>query len=278
MNDIKIFPYSGSKSKYLDVILPLIDDSKILIEPFLGSGAVLLNVKNKVKYGSDLNSRIIDIFNGFKTASYEEYIEFMDRTNPKFVKSDKESYYEFRNHYNVIYDTLTLAEKAFYQSICIRCCVNGMARWGKTGFNQGFGCRTNSTLTRSEFNEIKASLKRAEFFDTSFFSLSIMDTPNVVWFLDPPYINNQVSSYIAQFDEKTSREFIDIIKVLEGDVIYTDTLNENNRELLNDPDWDHTKLDVLWSTSTAVRTKNTTNFEYVFTNFKQKRTVMHGLI
>lgn len=44
---IKLFKYAGAKNKYLHKILPLIDVDKILIEPFLGSGAVSLNATNK---------------------------------------------------------------------------------------------------------------------------------------------------------------------------------------------------------------------------------------
>lgn len=274
----KLFPYAGSKAKYLDAIVPCIDESKTLIEPFLGSGAVLLNSNNKIKFGSDLNSRIVDIFDGFKIATYNEYVEFMNRTAPKFVRNDKDAYYEFRNHYNALYDSLTSVERAFYQIICIRCCVNGMARWGNNGFNQGFGSRTYSQLNEFEFNTLKSALMFATFSHSSFFDLLHMDDKNVVWFLDPPYASDLVGSYIEEFDNTTSRKFVDSIKELTGDVIYTDTLNGNNVELLHDPKWDHTKLDLLWSTSTKIRTKNSTNFEYLFTNFKQKRNVMYALI
>ena len=96
--------------------------------------------------------------------------------------------------------------------------------------------------------------------------------------LTPPYASNHVNSYILGFDNSTSRNFIDTIKRFQGDVIYTDTLNANNSELLTDPKWDHTRLDLLWSTSTASRSKNDTNHEYLFTNFKQERNAMHHLI
>ena len=181
----KLFTYSGSKSKYLDIILPLIDGTKVLIEPFLGSGAVLLNAPNSFKIGSDLNSRIIDIFVGFKNSNYDEYVRFLNRTNPKFIKKDKVSYYEFRNYYNPLYESLQTHEQAFYQWICIQSCVNGMARWGKTGFNQGFGSRTYNEFSRTEFDAILSSVRDTTFKSTSFFNLAEEDNCNVVWFLDP---------------------------------------------------------------------------------------------
>lgn len=273
----KLFRYAGSKTKYLPAILPLIDSSKTFIEPFLGSGAVLLNVSNKHKIANDLNKNVIDIFEGFKYASYTEYIEFLHRSEPGFIQGDKASYYKFRNYYNTL-DAISIIERAFYQWVCIQCCINSMARWGKTGFNQGFGSRTYIEFTNQEFDDIRNVLNNTTMSNVSFFDMKHLDNENVIWFLDPPYVSNTLGSYSNEFDENIAKNFISTIRKFKGDVIYTDTLNPYNTELLNNPLWDCIELGKLWSTSVKSKARNTKGSEYLFANFEIKRSIMSSMI
>jgi DNA adenine methylase Dam len=256
---IKFFRYAGSKSDYLDIILPLINKDNNLIEPFVGSGAVSLNSKNNNVTISDINKRLIDIYIGFAEANYSDYINFHYSEN-SLVKNDYYSFYKFREYYNSRYDNLTYLERAFYQWDLIQSCINGLARWSKTGFNSAFGSRTYKLFSELEFNTLSNKIKTFNILNNSFFDLLHLDSIKTTWFLDPPYISSGEAGFGKKFDIVL---FYDIIKQLKGNVIYTDTINEYNKKL----DWNQIKIKETKSTSTKKINRNSVE-HYLFYNFE----------
>ena len=76
--------YSGSKARYVKDIVPIITKNltteKIYIEPFLGGGSIFSAIDHKNKIGSDINSKIIEMWKAFQSGlkppshvSEEEY-------------------------------------------------------------------------------------------------------------------------------------------------------------------------------------------------------------
>ena len=265
----KFFNYAGSKSKYIDKILPFIDTNKILIEPFVGSGAISLNSNNQNIVISDTNKYIIDTYNGFNYMDYDYYINFINKSDPiGFIQKNKKNYYEYRNYYNLRYNNLDIKDKAMFNWIMLNSCINGMARWGNGGFNQGFGDRNLKIYDRLQFNNLKNSLNKFSNLDISFFNMSHYDNIDSVWFLDPPYISRKMS-YIDNFTEDHATMFISTINDFVGDVIYIDTLNDYNIVLLNNKSWTILELNNLNNISPNNPTKTSTK-EYMFINFKLK--------
>jgi site-specific DNA-adenine methylase len=271
MSHLKLFKYAGSKNKYLDIILPLIDTKKHLIEPFLGSAAVSLNVNNKT-LAFDYNERLIDLFNGFKIINIEQYVELYNCKDPELIPNDHQSYYSYRNYYNLNYDSLNLPQKAVHQQKLFQCCLNSLARWGPNGFNQSFGSRSHSMLDLCMLKKIIERCQNIDFKQADFFNLGALDNKDTTWFLDPPYYKNPIN-YKSNFTNLKTKTFIGMIEEFHGNVIYTDTIHEYNAHLLTS--WNCIKLDNLWTTSTKPRKDNTSvdNPEYIFCNFEiQKQT------
>lgn len=104
--------WAGSKKKLLNEMLSAFDkDKEIYVEPFLGSGVVLINVLNNKSefsynkyYVNDVNENIIDFFKLLK----DEY-DYMKKEVSKIIKKynrllkmeDKEKmYYQIRERFN----------------------------------------------------------------------------------------------------------------------------------------------------------------------------------
>lgn len=101
----RIIRYLGSKIKFVDQINKLINysDKKIYVEPFLGSGAIFLNLTKEFdKYIiNDIDTNIIRIFRSFKEIEYEDFYELYSSTIKLFGNlNTKEGYYNFRKWFN----------------------------------------------------------------------------------------------------------------------------------------------------------------------------------
>lgn len=260
---IHFIKYAGTKIKYVDLINKEIDKTKnkIYVEPFLGSGSVFLNLNKKFnKYIlSDIDTNIITIFNSFKNGNYTLFKNCENTIFNKFgdIRNNKESYYNFRNDFNVnIWKTNTV-EEGFYLYFLFNSCINSMARFGPNGFNQSFGNRFK-TMSEINFNEIKNKLNNTEIYNKSFFDLNIPD--NAVLFLDPPYIEKQTMNY-TKIDQKWFLDFINFIKNYKGEIIYTDTLHDYI-------DWNYKGIRTIKNISP--NRKNTNEHllkEVIYTNF-----------
>ena|ERR1039457_2470117 len=90
-----ILKYSGSKMDFLTPINELINSSssKYYVEPFLGSGAVFINLEKEFDhyYINDIEPSIIKIFEGIKKYEYNYFISFNEQVLSKFgnIKTDK---------------------------------------------------------------------------------------------------------------------------------------------------------------------------------------------
>jgi site-specific DNA-adenine methylase len=78
-NSIKIINYAGTKLKFINEINNEINKSNklIYVEPFLGSGAVFLNLeKDSDEYIlNDLDENVIRIFNSFKNGTWLNFLK-----------------------------------------------------------------------------------------------------------------------------------------------------------------------------------------------------------
>jgi DNA adenine methylase len=243
-----LLKYPGSKRRFIKQInneLIKIDNPSCFIEPFLGSGAVFLNLTenfNKCeKIISEINPNLYLIWKSIQKANFQDFKEFWDENEIEFGKwgSDKESYYKFRDYNNkILFNTFSKTEGIFYY-IVSRSCINSLVRWGPNGFNQGFGNRGRSlNFTQDEFNDIQKLFKNTSIFNLDFFELikdtTLLNDKNIVWFLDPPYLSTSLNSYdksnnMLEFKDK----FYETILKIKGYIIYTDMYTEEIDKILN---------------------------------------------
>lgn len=103
-----LFRWTGSKRKLLDSMLEVFDDTDVYIEPFLGSGIVLLRVLLKKQYKeiyvNDINKNVIDFYILLRDEG-EELVNEIKKRKRKYDKLDtleeKEAFfYNIRNKFN----------------------------------------------------------------------------------------------------------------------------------------------------------------------------------
>ena len=270
---IRFFKYPGCKLNFVNIINQEINSTKckIYIEPFVGSGAVLLNLQNKFDEYiiNDINENIIKIYKSFRDGKYSDLKNLYEMSVKEFGNPGrfKESYYNLRNALNIKYaNTNTLEEGFFYYFIYIRC-INGMLRWGKEGFNAAFGFRGYSLeMSESKFLKIQSILKKSKIFcqDYKFVFDKEYDNENSLYFLDPPYIETGIN-----YGESFNRiEFLELIKNSKGKIIYTDKFNKEVSDYL---DWRYVILRKLNNIHPGKNRSNKLFDDEVFwTNIEEK--------
>ena len=215
------FKYSGNKtflSDYInDIIEKVIPEYKNYFEPFLGSGAIFYNLNNfdnkKSFYLNDKDEYIYRIHNAISKAKYSDYEKCWTIINKTFgnIKEDKNAYYNFRNSWNLKFNTGTYNKiiSGLYLLILSSSCINSMLRFGPTGMNQSFGHR-KTILSEEEFNHFKNRISNAQITNKDFFNIfsNIQTYSNSIIFLDPPYQYREMT-YNNGFNVK---KFIDSIK------------------------------------------------------------------
>lgn len=256
MEKLKIYNYSGSKIKFVDTINTYINKSNATtyVEPFLGSGAVFLNLEKEFdRYIlNDLDSNVVKIFNAFKNSYYSDIEYIKDLTTNKYdIRNNKDDYYEFRDLVNKNKDR---DDDMYGLSLyfLFNACINSMARFGPNGFNQSWGKRYKC-LTKEEFNLIKNRISRAEIHNDDFFNLDIPD--NSLLFLDPPYIERPAAYKTISND--FFNKLMTYINETNNDILYTDidhnfldlekiVLRENMKNTAPSSKKENTKTEVMF--------------------------------
>lgn len=95
----------GKKTKLIPnikALLPSDFNDKVYIEPFLGSGEVLLNLKPKKSIANDINPHIINFYNDLKTGVINSKIirEYLTVEGEKLLKLGSEYWYQKRDEFN----------------------------------------------------------------------------------------------------------------------------------------------------------------------------------
>lgn len=199
-----IFKWAGGKRKLLPLIKEVIDIDSLkehtLYEPFVGGGALFLDLENDVVHINDLNSELINAYIQIK-----ENPKKLIRLLRKFAKKhSKEFYYQMRNYdRKKSFSRLSNVTKAARTIYLNRTCYNGLYRVNSNGkFNVPFGNYKNpdiileeKILALSEYlNKVSATITNLDF------EMAIVDAKeNDLIYFDPPYDyeNNGFTSYTS---------------------------------------------------------------------------------
>jgi DNA adenine methylase len=234
--------WAGGKSKSLHRILPELT-GKRLLEPFLGSSVVSLNVSQEIILANDFNKDLIFLFNAIKNDLKEltEYIEILFRDGNR-----KEYYLNCREEFNRETNDI---KRAAYFVYLNRHCFNGLCRYNsKGGFNVPFGKYSTITppikelvLAHEEF-----SRKDITFFNLDFLEFLEKSLPGDVVYCDPPYspisettfVNYSGNGFEEKLHEQLARRAEELsengVKVLisNHDTPFTRELYKNAKRIL----------------------------------------------
>jgi len=232
---IRFFQYRGSKHHLIEAFNDLMQQSnkKIYVEPFVGSGAIFINLADKFEHYiiNDIDENIISMYNSVVNFNYKDFVDIKDFIFDKFgsIEVDKESYYEYRNFYNEIYHSTDKKERGIFLYFLANSCINSLLRFGPNGMNQSFGERFYF-FDENTFNTIKDKLNKTTIENKDYREIELKSS---LVYLDPPYFGTLVS-YKSEFESHDQIDLINYIKEnsLTNDIFYSDLENEVSDQLL----------------------------------------------
>ena len=199
-----LIKYRGGKSKEIPNIERQIPHfNGRYIEPFLGGGALYFHLEPQNAIINDINSKLIDFYNGVKSdysnlrkeldeveKIYEENrynFDELKKLHPTERVEDKNEdfYYKIRDMYN------GLSEKKYSDALIYffinKTAYSGMIRYNAKGeFNVPFGRyqHLNTSLVSKEHSTL---LSHTQIYNKDYKEIFDMTRPDDFVFLDPPY-------------------------------------------------------------------------------------------
>ena len=190
--------WAGSKIRVLPKLKQAFDEFEIqevsrLVEPFVGSCAVALNVKADNYLLNDFNKDLADLYN---TAITEP--DFLTRLNKLFSSHNHEdAYISNRKRFNAEKDVL---ERALLFVYLNRHCFNGLCRYNASGaFNVPFGKYTNPLLPAEAIGNFKRILGKAKFTNLDFVQVFSKIKDGDIIYCDPPYVPLSATASFANY-------------------------------------------------------------------------------
>lgn len=193
--------WAGSKKRVLnDMLESFKRDKENYIEPFLGSGVVMINVLNnnvetlhyKNIYVNDINGNIIDFYKMLKSKPKKlinDLIELSDKYNDMGNEDKEKMYYEVRDRFNNFEEN-----KSVYFYFLMKVGFNGVYRENKSGkFNVPFGRKEKFIVQEASLLTISILIKNVHFYNLSYDKfLDKLSKKGILndsfMYCDPPYI------------------------------------------------------------------------------------------
>lgn len=233
----------GIKTKLINFIAESIywDGSGKWIEPFMGSGSVVLNLQPERALICDTNHHLINIYKSIqnKDLTADKLRRFLEIEGEKLKVQGEPYYYEVRerfNEYGSSYDFIFLN----------RSCFNGMIRFNsKGGFNVPF-CKKEERFRQAYItkicNQVSWASSVIEGKDWEFIAQDWKETLSVenvekndFVYLDPPYIGRN-ADYFNKWGDEDATLLEERIKSLSCGFAYSMWLRNiyrENERLLN---------------------------------------------
>ena len=191
------------------------------IEPFVGGGAVLIDILQKYEvkeaYAFDINKDLINCYNVIKT-NVEDLIQELDKKEKEFLILDSDNrqqyFYNIRKGYNSYKLNKDIDVKRASEFIFLnRTCFNGLYRVNKDGkFNVPCGKYKNPTICDSNnLRNLSKLIKNVTFEYGDYKKSESFVNENTFVYFDPPYrplsITSGFTSYTKEdFNDENQKE------------------------------------------------------------------------
>ncbi len=176
--------WAGGKYRLIDRIKAQLPPGRRLVEPFVGSGAVFLNVDYPAYLLSDSNADLINLYRVLQ----KEGAHFVDYCREYFTPETNrgEVYYRFRSRFN---GPCSGEQKAALFLYLNRHGYNGLCRYNASGkFNTPFGRYKKPYFPEKEMLFFARKARNALFVCRDFRELMAELSPGDVVYGDPPYV------------------------------------------------------------------------------------------
>ncbi len=202
------------------------------IEPFVGGGAVLIDILQKYNvedaYAFDINRDLINSYNVIKN-NVNELITILREIETEYLKlaqEDRKTYfYNIRNQYNEneLQEDEQNIQRAAQFIYLNRTCFNGLYRVNKNGkFNVPFGSYKNPTICdEKNLRELSNLIQNVKFIYGDYTRSLEYIEENTFLYFDPPYrplnITSAFTSYTKEdFNDDNQRELATFYRELNN--------------------------------------------------------------
>lgn len=208
------------------------------IEPFVGGGAVLIDILQKYDiqevYAFDINIDLINSYNVIKN-DVEELIINLKQMETEYLQLEQEErknyFYNIRDEYNnyELEENEQNVQRAAQFIYLNRTCFNGLYRVNKNGkFNVPVGSYKNPTICDEEnLRQLSQLIQNVQFQYGDYSRSMEYVTENTFVYFDPPYrplnVTSRFTSYTKEdFNDDNQRELAEFYR----------ELNEQNVKLM----------------------------------------------
>lgn len=264
--------YAGSKmhlSKRVNQLIDSCEELDTYVEPFFGSGAIFYNLDRDFGHYilNDSDPNIMSVHEYVRDNPYAEFCKLRSHAFYTFgdIENDKDAYYAFRKYYNDGFHFTNRSEKGGLLYMLINSCINSLARFGKMGFNQGFGRRFYA-MGPTDWERCRRRLKRATLLNCDGIEVlrAHQSDAHAFAFIDPPYFASGDVGYDA-ITESQLRDLIDILLRFGGVFAYTDSANHLNQGVNG---WTYEDVRTMRNSCPSSEKEETHN-EVLMTNVKE---------
>ncbi|WP_189243185.1 DNA adenine methylase [Planobispora rosea] len=197
------FPYYGAKGRLAPWILSHMPEHAIYVEPFIGSGAVLLaKAPARTEVINDLNGDVVNFWRVLRDR-YDELVGAL-----QFTPYARDEYLFCRDGRAGPTDDVERARQFF-----ARCCMAFNASTGRVGFSpSGLGKLGKASTFRRRIDgrleQVAERIREVEIENMNALELiRRWRDPQAVLYLDPPYVNGTRSSTSDYATDNGSEEF-----------------------------------------------------------------------
>ena len=273
-NKVLIPPFKtqGIKTKLIPLIKANVymDDFAVWIEPFMGSGAVGLNVAPERAIFCDLNPHIIDFYNKLKRNEINSKIvlEYLNEQGARLSEKNDEHYYFIRERFNREKDPLDFL-------FLNRSCFNGMIRFNKNNdFNVPYGHkprRFSKAYITKIVNQVRHFENKQRDNDWTFICQSFEDTlaladENSFVYCDPPYIGRHVD-YYDSWDEVQERRLYQCLTDVGAKFMLSTWVSTQYRK--------NPYIELIWNHCTKITKEH---FYFIGAKEENRNTVTEALL
>lgn len=205
------------------------------VEPFVGSGAVALNLAPPKALLADTNKHIIGFYKAIQSGQINGAVarRFLEAEGNELRRTEGAHFYVVRKRFNEAGDPLDFL-------FLSRACFNGVMRFNKKGgFNVPF-CkkpdRFRQALVTKVSNQIDWAAQQMRGKDWMFVVSTWQETlkavcPNDMVYCDPPYVGRH-TDYFNSFGDPEAAEMAKVL--LEGEVPFALSMWLENKYRRND--------------------------------------------
>lgn len=199
-NPEPVVKWAGGKRQLLDHLMRRVPrDFNHYFEPFLGGGALLLNLQPSKKTVNDLNSALMSLYRRIKDHPEDliEEVKKLDTGLQTAKTSGGEYFYNLRNRYNeLISNGSYCLETDALMLFLNKHCFNGLYRVNAKGhFNVPFNGSTSPSMSEDNICAVSAALQEAVLLNQDFEKACEGAQSGDFIFLDSPYAPLKTDSF-----------------------------------------------------------------------------------